>query len=166
MPILSENFWFAICFVIFLYLIYKPSKKILFKLLDAKIENIKSSIIEAAELKKQAQQLLDMTQEEIKGLSAIKNKMLAQGEQEVEELIKKRTLEMDRQLNYKKSQIIDLIKAKQDEAAAAMKKEFAAQSIQLVEEYFKSTNNEGLSDIEIAKLLKDKRPRIRTSSSA
>ena len=51
----DPQFWVAIAFVIFLFAIFKPVKKILVSSLDTKIEEIKNSIEEAENLKRETQ---------------------------------------------------------------------------------------------------------------
>ena len=61
----DATIWVAISFVIFLFLIYKPIKSQVSKSLDQKINELKSQITEAENLKKEAEDLFRLQQKKL-----------------------------------------------------------------------------------------------------
>ena len=59
MHFFDESFVVAVCFVIFVYLAYRPIKKAIIASLDARIEEIKQKLAQAEKLKADAKSLLD-----------------------------------------------------------------------------------------------------------
>ena len=59
----DPQFWIFVAFIIFVFAIFKPVKKILLFNLDSKIESIKNNIEEAEKIKNDAQQTLSKIQE-------------------------------------------------------------------------------------------------------
>lgn len=65
---LDASFWLAISFCIFVFLVYKPIKKALFKYLDNEIARVINSLSEAENLKKEAQEMVANLEQSIRKL--------------------------------------------------------------------------------------------------
>ena len=70
---LDENFIVAICFVIFLYLSYKPLRRAIISSLDTRIIEIKSKLEETEKLKEDARLLLENIEQEMSGFEMQKS---------------------------------------------------------------------------------------------
>ena len=62
---LDESFVVAVCFIIFIYLAYRPVRKAIVASLDARIEEIKAKLAETEKVKKDAKLLLEEIEQEM-----------------------------------------------------------------------------------------------------
>lgn len=150
MSFLNESFWLAISFVIFLYFAFRPIKKAILDSLDNKISQIKKQVEEATAIKKEAELLLSQTKNEMAKLGELKEQMLNAAKAESLKIIDDRTKEMELKLNKKREEALNNINTSKLQAEKQLKTEFIESVIKVVKEYFKISNNNGLSDSEIA----------------
>jgi F-type H+-transporting ATPase subunit b len=154
MDFLDERFLLAISFIIFLYLTYKPIKKAIISSLDKKIEEIQKELLEAEALKKDAIVLLKETEDKIAGLDNFKESMIQDAKMESGQLIKKKEEELELFLKHKKEESLQFITNQKQKTFNKEKSDFVQLVVELIEEYFKSSNNASMSDIEIVKKIR------------
>jgi F0F1-type ATP synthase membrane subunit b/b' len=153
MQIFDEHFWLAVCFIIFVYLAYRPVRNAIIKSLDSKIDIIKARVSEAELLRKEAMDILAKAENEINQLESIKNKILEEAKETVEELTARRNKEIELNLTRMKNDAECSIAAEKTKALRKMEQEFIQNSTKLALEYFSNNQKELGSDIEIAKVL-------------
>lgn len=155
MNFLDESFWLAISFVIFLYLIYRPIKKIILKSLDNKVLEVQERVLKAEKLKEEAFLLFEQTTEQIKKLETIRSNMMQEGHKATEKIIEERNKEIEEFLEHKKAEVITLISNQTITANKELQDKFCDKVIELVTAYFQSTKDSGVLDSDIAKSLMD-----------
>ncbi|WP_342226447.1 F0F1 ATP synthase subunit B [Rickettsia endosymbiont of Urophora cardui] len=156
MHFLDESFWLAISFIIFVYLIYRPAKKAILKSLDTKVLEVQERVLKAEKLKDDAKLLFEQTEEQIKNLEALQLQMTKENNEITEKIVQEKTKEIEEFLEHKKVETIKLIESQKLLASKELQDEFSDEVVKLVSEYFHSTQNNNLSETDIAKNLMDK----------
>lgn len=156
MHFLDESFWLAISFIIFVYLIYRPAKKAILKSLDMKVLEVQERVLKAETLKDDAKLLFEQTKEQIKNLENLRLHMIKENNKITEKIVQEKTKEIEEFLERKKVETIKLIESQKSLASKELQDEFSDEVVRLVSEYFHSTNNNNLSETDIAKNLMDK----------
>ena len=145
----DESFVVAICFIIFVYLAYRPIKKAIVKSLDDRIKEIKDNLNNTEKLREDAKKLLDQVESKISGLEAKEKEILESAEISTKRLVDDRSKEMDLLLERKKESVNKYIKAKKTKAVENISSEFTNSVIKTVREYLLETKNNSVSDKEI-----------------
>jgi F-type H+-transporting ATPase subunit b len=156
MHFIDERFWLALSFFIFIYLAYRPIKKAILNSLDAKIDHIKTQLLEAENLKKEAKLLLEKTQLQMSQLSNLHDKMLHDAKIQANHMIEDGTNEIENLLQRRRSEALNEIERQKLQACGEIQSEFSDRVIKTVTEYFKVSDNQSLTDVEIAKNLINK----------
>ena len=156
MHFLDESFWLACSFIIFLYLIYRPTKKTILKSLDAKILEVQERVEKAEKLREDAKLLFDQTEAQIKNLETLRLQMTKEGNEVTDKIVQQKTKEIEEFLEHKQVEAVKLIQDQKLAAGKELQAEFCDDVIRLVSEYFQSTQNNHLSETDIAKNLMDK----------
>lgn len=149
MYFLDESFVIFICFIIFIYFAYKPVKKAIIASLDARIDEIKTKLIETEQLKKDAKRLLDEIQQEMEVFEARKESILESAEISTKRLVETRRKEIELILARKKDSAIKSINNRKDKASDEMRSEFTDAVLSTVRTYLLETKNNSVSDEEI-----------------
>lgn len=153
MQLFDEKFWLAICFLIFVYLVYRPIKNIILKSLDDKIMAIKDQVLEAQKLNEDMTLLFEDAAVQIQQIEILREKMIKDGKETANNIIKQQNEEFDKFLESKKLETIDLMNRQKLEASQMLQSEFCDKMLELVAIYMQSTKNDSISDSEIAKRL-------------
>ncbi|WP_341757584.1 ATP F0F1 synthase subunit B [Candidatus Tisiphia endosymbiont of Ditula angustiorana] len=153
MQLFDEKFWLAICFLIFVYLVYRPIKNIILKSLDDKIMAIKDQVLEAQKLNEDMTLLFEDAAVQIQQIEVLREKMIKDGKETANNIIKQQNEEFDKFLESKKLETIDLMNRQKLEASQMLQSEFCDKMLELVAIYMQSTKNDSISDSEIAKKL-------------
>ncbi|WP_417905196.1 ATP F0F1 synthase subunit B [Candidatus Tisiphia endosymbiont of Micropterix aruncella] len=153
MQLFDEKFWLAICFLIFVYLVYRPIKNIILKSLDDKIMAIKDQVLEAQKLNEDMTLLFEDAAIQIQQIEVLREKMIKDGKETANNIIKQQNEEFDKFLESKKLETIDLMNRQKLEASQMLQSEFCDKMLELVAIYMQSTKNDSISDSEIAKRL-------------
>ncbi|MFP3018548.1 MAG: ATP F0F1 synthase subunit B [Candidatus Tisiphia sp.] len=153
MQLFDEKFWLAICFIIFVYLVYRPIKNIILKSLDDKITAIKDQVLEARKLNEDMTLLFEDAAVQIQQIEVLREKMIKDGKETANNIIKQQNEEFDKFLESKKLETIDLMNRQKLEASQMLQSEFCDKMLELVAIYMQSTKNDSISDSEIAKKL-------------
>lgn len=145
----DESFVIAVCFIIFIYLAYRPIKKAIVASLDARIDEIKTKLAETEELKKDAKLLLDKIKQEMEVFEERKKSILESADTSTQRLVETRTKEMELMLARKKDSAILSIENQKERASDQMRAEFTEAVLKTVRTYLIETKNNSVSDEEI-----------------
>ena len=149
MHFFDESFVVAVCFVIFIYLAYRPVKKAIIASLDARIEEIKQKLAQAEKLKADAKSLLDKVEKELGDFEVRKKDILESAQNSIERLVEKRNKELSLLLARKKDSAIKAIDNEREKASDILRSEFTETVLKLVKTYLTQTKNNDVSDQEI-----------------
>ena len=153
---LDESFIIAICFVIFIYLAYRPVRKAIVSSLDKKIDEIKSKLTETENIKKEAKLLLEEIKQEMEHFEEQKKSILNSADISTKRLIELRTKEIELLLSKKKDSVIKSINNKKNKASEQMRIELANSVLKTVTSYLIETKNNSVSDQKIISNLLNK----------
>ena len=145
----NESFVVAVCFIIFVYLAYRPVKKAIVASLDVRIKEIKEKLSETEKLKQDAKLLLDEIMQEMDAFKERKKSILESAKNSTERLVESRVKEMDLMLARKKDSVIKSIENERVKASNVMRVEFTESVINTVRSYLVETKNNSVSDQEI-----------------
>ncbi len=149
MHFFDESFVVAVCFVIFVYLAYRPVKKAIIASLDARIEEIKQKLAQAEKLKADAKSLLDEVEKELGDFEVRKKDILESAQNSIERLVEIRNKEISLLLARKKDSAIKAIDNEREKASDMLRSEFTETVLKLVKTYLTQTKNNDVSDQEI-----------------
>jgi F-type H+-transporting ATPase subunit b len=149
MHFFDASFVIAVCFVIFIYLAYRPVKKAILASLDARINEIKEKLSQAERLKEEAKSLLDEVEKELGRFEARKKDILASAQNSIERLVETKNKEIGLLLARKKDSAIKAIDNEREKASDSLKIEFTETVLNLVKSYLVQTKNNAVSDQEI-----------------
>ena len=149
MHFFDPSFVIAVCFVIFIYLAYRPVKKAILASLDARINEIKEKLSQAERLKEEAKSLLDEVEKELGRFEARKKDILASAQNSIERLVETKNKEIGLLLARKKDSAIKAIDNEREKASDSLKIEFTETVLNLVKSYLVQTKNNAVSDQEI-----------------
>ena len=114
---LDESFIIAVCFIIFIYISYRPIKKTIVIFLDARINEIRIKLAKTEELKNNAKSLLNEIKREIEIFEQRKKSILDSAHASTQRLMQTRIKEMDLILDRKKDSAILSIENQKKELA-------------------------------------------------
>jgi F-type H+-transporting ATPase subunit b len=146
---LDESFVIAVCFIIFIYLAYRPVKKAIVASLDARIKEIKDKLAETEQIKKDAKVLLDEIEQEMESFEERKKSIVESSKKSTARLLEKRSKEMDLMLSRTKDSAIKYIDHQRVKAVDTMRTEFTESVLNTVRTYLVETKNNSVSDEEI-----------------
>ena len=149
MHFFDESLVIAICFIIFIYLAYRPVKKAIVASLDARINDIKTKLAETEALKKEAKLLLDEIKQEMEVFEARKKSILESAEASTHRLMETRKKEMELMLARKEDSTIKSIANQKERASNQIRAEFIEAVTKTVRTYLIETKNNSVSDEEI-----------------
>lgn len=149
MHIFDESFVIAICFVIFIYLAFRPVKKAIIASLDARIKEIKQTLSESEKVRSEAKQLLNSVEGELNNFEKKKTDLLANAQNSIERYVEIRNKEINDILERKKESAIKSIEHETHKASSRMQSEFTSEVLDLVKKYLAKTKNNGIDDKEI-----------------
>lgn len=145
----DESFVVAICFIIFIYLAYRPVKKAIVASLDARIDEIKAKLAETEKVKKDAKLLLEEIEQEMGNFEERKKTIIESAKTSTARLVETRAKEMDLMLARTKDSAIKSIENQRVKAGNAMRVEFTESVLNMVRTYLIETKNNSVSDEEI-----------------
>lgn len=153
--LLDENLIITISIAIFVYLGYRPIRKLIVSSLDHRINEIELKLRETENLKKDAQIILDKIKHEIAGFEDKKKSILESAHVSTERFITTKVKEIDIALARKQELAIKCISQNKVKTSKKMSTEFTNKVLKLVETYLAETKNNSVSDQQIiAHLLK------------
>ncbi|MBA2628698.1 MAG: ATP F0F1 synthase subunit B [Rickettsiaceae bacterium] len=145
----NESFVIAVCFIIFIYLAYRPIKKAIIAALDARINEIKEKLAKAERLKEEAKSLLDEVENELNEFETRKKDIIANAQNTIKRLVETKNKEISLLLARKKDSAIKAIDNEREKASDSLKLEFTETVLNLVKSYLVQTKNNTVSDQEI-----------------
>ena len=146
---LDESFVVAVCFIIFIYLAYRPVRKAIVASLDARIEEIKAKLAETEKVKKDAKLLLEEIEQEMGSFEERKKTIIESAKTSTARLVETRVKEMDLMLARTKDSAIKSIENQRLKVSDAMRVEFTESVLNMVRTYLIETKNNSVSDEEI-----------------
>lgn len=149
MHFFDESFVVAVCFVIFVYLAYRPVKKAIIASLDARIEEIKQKLAQAEKLKADAKSLLDKVEKELDDFEVRKKDILESAQNSIGRLVETRNKELSLLLARKKDSAIKALDNEREKASDILRSQFTETVLKLVKTYLTQTKNNDVSDQEI-----------------
>lgn len=145
----DESFVIAVCFIIFIYLSYRPIKKSILAALDAKIIEIKDKLIKAENLSNEAKNLFSEVKRDFDNFETNKQDMLRSAQESIKQMTDIKNKEMRQLLNHRKASAIAAIDNEVEKASTELKSEFTQNVLELVRAYLAETKNNNVSDQEI-----------------
>jgi F-type H+-transporting ATPase subunit b len=145
----DESFVIAVCFIIFIYLAYRPVKKAIIASLDARINEIKEKLAQAERLKAEAKSLLEEVEKELDEFETRKKEIIVSAQSTIERLVETKNKEISLLLARKKDSAIKAIDNEREKASSSLKLEFTETVLNLVKSYLIQTKNNAVSDQEI-----------------
>ena len=88
--IMDETAWFAVCFVIFVVLAFKPAKGAILGFLDGKIKEIRDALTEAQNAKVEAEKELKSLHQEVADADHRHKEMIERAKDEIDVFYKER----------------------------------------------------------------------------
>lgn len=147
----DESLVVAICFIIFMYLAYRPVKKAIMSSLDVRIKEIKEKLAETEQIKKDAKELLDEIEQEMESFEERKKSIVESSQKSTARLLETKSKEMDLMLSRTKDSATKYIDHQRVKAVDAMRAEFTESVLNIVRTYLVETKNNSVSDEEILK---------------
>jgi F-type H+-transporting ATPase subunit b len=147
----DESLVVAICFIIFMYLAYRPVKKAIMSSLDVRIKEIKEKLAETEQIKKDAKELLDEIEQEMESFEERKKSIVESSKKSTARLLETKSKEMDLMLSRTKDSATKYIDHQRVKAVDAMRAEFTESVLNIVRTYLVETKNNSVSDEEILK---------------
>ncbi len=157
MHFFDENFWVAVSFIVFLYFAYKPVRKAIINSLDARINDIKEKLAQTEKLKAEAKSLLEEVQKEMENFESYKQQLLDKAKISTDNLIEKRTKELEIALTRKSNSATSLIENEKSKISEELKNEFTDTVINIVRNYLIESKNNSVSDEAIINKFIDKK---------
>lgn len=151
MHLFDENFVVAICFIIFVYLAYRPIRKAIVTYLEEKIADIQNKLAETQKLKEDSKLLLEEVKKQMETYEKKEESMMISAKKSTANLIEMKTKEMDLYLARKEESAIKSIENESEKASRKLQKEFTDNVLRLVKNYLTETDNNSVSEKEIIK---------------
>ena len=156
MEFLDERFWLAACFVIFVYIAYRPVKKAILNSLDNKISAIKAYLSEAEKLKNEAEKLLQKTEQQMLDLDNLKSQIMSKAQEQVDNLIAHRNQEIEKLMERREQDMLTDLKVSQEQTIREVQAELMSKVTNVVTTYFIDQRSKS-SDLDIAKNINGKK---------
>ncbi len=147
---MNENLVIACCFILFVYLAYRPVKKSILGALDDKIKDIKGELEAAEQLKNEAKTLFEQTKNELDKFESDKEQIINDAKQSIMQSIEQEKKEFDLMIARTESSSLQIFENKSKKHAFKVHKDFIEEVEALTLNYLKQTNN-GSNNIELLK---------------
>ncbi|NRB10280.1 MAG: ATP F0F1 synthase subunit B [Rickettsiaceae bacterium] len=149
MHFFNESFWIAISFIIFVYLTYKPIRRVILSALDTRINEIKNKLLEAEKLKQDAKILLEEINREMEHFEQHRQQILESAKESTAKMVEIRAAEIDSMLSRKRDSTIKAIEKQKSQAFQELSNEFTDLVGKIVHSYLIESNNNKLTQEEI-----------------
>jgi F-type H+-transporting ATPase subunit b len=130
---LNEKFWLAISFLIFASLIAKYVAPMLLKMMDDSAKKIADNIASAANLKKQAEELLEATKKHQKEAIEYCNKLIADAQSEAQKLIDQSQLALESEVSKRLTAAMERIKTQEEYVVRDLKNKIINDAVSKLE---------------------------------
>ena len=147
----NEGFWVTFAFFVLIAAIFKPVKNALFRALDSYAEDIKATLKEAQDLKREASANLESARRELENSKRLADEIIARSEEESLALVK--NAKKDAQAEAKKQ--IDLIISNFETRKKQMIEDIKEQAVSKAIEQVAAKINADLEDTELESALID-----------
>lgn len=141
----SPTFWVAISFFLFLLLVYKYAKKIIFEALDNRADKIRKELEEMNDLKIEASNILGETKKRQNAAKKEIDDLMNNAELEMKKMRDNAALEMKNYLDKRTSQIMERISSQESEIVDNLRKQTVEITIKVVNQVIKDNLDNKLS---------------------
>ncbi len=118
---ISPSFWVAIAFIVFIVIFTRPIWRFITKALDKKIEEIETSIEEATNLRKEAQDLLASYKRKLADAEQEAKTIVNEARKEASNLKNQMTQDLELSLERREKSAIERISQAENDATAEVK---------------------------------------------
>ncbi|MAF32001.1 MAG: ATP synthase F0 subunit B [Magnetococcales bacterium] len=129
----TQTFWLVVSFVALLAIMWKFVTPMLTETLDARANQIREDLDRAANLKTEAEQMLQTYEKQLKTAQAEAADLVAQARKDAEDLAAKRTKELEAELSRKAEVAAKSIEQAQNRAMEELRKEVVNLTVQATE---------------------------------
>ena len=147
---IDETAWFGICFVVFIVLAFRPTKKAILGFLDGKIKEIQDALKGAQEAKMAAENELKILKEEIENADHLHKEMFERAKNEIEELYKERCIAFKKAMEYREKAAEVSLEQMKIDAASSVEGAFLGLVVDSVKAHMQK-NASGKLDVAILK---------------
>ncbi|MFN3701319.1 MAG: hypothetical protein ACK4VI_07350 [Alphaproteobacteria bacterium] len=126
----DENIWLVFSFAIFCYILWKYGKPAFLRILDGRIETIKTQLQEAESLRIEAQELLAQYQRKQRDAESEAESIIAKAEQGALDIRKNAEKQLNETLQRRESQFKDRLKQMEEQAMQQIREYATNLSIQ------------------------------------
>lgn len=144
---LDSYAYFAICFIIFFAIVYRPGKKAILNLLDNSIQEVKIDLDTVVNRKIQAEKELAELKEQMSFVEAKHAEMLENAKSEIQKTYENRCKDFDKTLEYSEINSKARMDQMRRDAMRELENAILVKSLNLVSDYF---NNNQSSKIDLA----------------
>ena len=145
MHFMDESFWIAICFVLFVFLTYRPIKRAILNSLDARIEEIRHNMEQAQKLRDDARIILEQIELEMQHFEEREKRIIESAESSTNRLVESKTKEVDMQIHRMRDSAEKSITNLKTKAQQELKEEFTQHVMSLVRTYLAESDNNSTS---------------------
>ncbi len=147
----DEKFWLAITFIIFVSISFKYIKQYLIVYIDRKIAELSAKIVEAENLRLEAEKLLHEITIKVKSQDSENKQFLDDARNNIKNTIEEKKSLFTQEMNNKHNEAIQKIEQRKNMALMDMHKNFVELAHSIAEKYLQDHENELKSDVELAK---------------
>ena len=148
--IMDETAWFAVCFVVFILLAFKPAKGAILGFLDGKIKEIRDALAEAQNAKIEAEKELKSLHQEIADADHRHKEMLERAKNEIDALYKERCATFKKTMEYREEAAKASLEQVKIDAASAVEGAFLGLVVDAVAGHMQK-NASGKMDVNLLK---------------
>lgn len=148
--IMDEAAYFAVCFIIFVLLAYRPAKSKIFGFLDSKIKDIARMLKESEQFKIKAESELKELEASIARADQKHSEMIAKAKEEIESLYEERCKAFHKSIEYRKQAVDANLKQTKIDAISSVEGAFLGLVVNAVENHMKK-NASGKTDLKVLK---------------
>ncbi|HJK87492.1 MAG TPA: hypothetical protein QKA14_01385, partial [Candidatus Megaira endosymbiont of Hartmannula sinica] len=138
---IDENVIVAICFIIFIFLCFKPVALSIKNTIDNRVNKIKSYYEKSLELQTKAQEILQQAKIEQDSFEKKKSDLIKEATNNTKQIIDQRMQELNKVLDYKKRDLAIQIKTVQHNLDQETYNKFSDRVIKIVNEYMRNSKN-------------------------
>jgi F-type H+-transporting ATPase subunit b len=149
----NPEFWFAMASVLVIVLAWKPVGKILAKVLDARVDKIRSEIKEAENLLAQAKELLARYTGQLASAEREAQRIIAQAEAEANMIRARAAEELEHALAARQQHVLDRINQAEAAAVAEIRDATVTLTMQATRAALKNGMNDNQQDALVQKAI-------------
>jgi len=151
--VIDEKLLFALCFVAFVLIAYKPVKRAILGLIDREILRINNELNKVTALKNEAETMVQSLEKQLRQITEERKLSLIKAKEHAEQIKTQNMHELDLMIARKEQDAINQLECVKDAAIQKIRQDFLAQTQLLSTKYVKDNTSSFGSDYEIASRL-------------